>query len=139
MIKSKRAFLILWGIVFALTVFLLLIIPTRITGITIVTLVFDCVGFISQLILWSKLARGEQNAADVFENTPAAVVTCVYLAILFVLSILSGALNLLSVKATLIANIIILAAVWILLIALFGVKGHIQRVNSRQRDHHIEL
>lgn len=140
MIKSKKALIIFWGIAFALTLFLVLIIPAQITGITVVALVFDCVGFFSQLILWLKLSRGEERAKDVFRNAPAAVVTCVYLAILFVLSILYGVFpNTLTVKTAVIANVIIMAATWLLLVALLGAKGHIQRIDSRQRDHHIEL
>ena len=131
MINRKTAFLILWGTAFALTLFL---------GITLVALVFDCVGFISQLILWLKLARGEQSATDVFRNAPAAVVTCVYLASLLVLSILYGVFpNIFPVKTAVIVNVIIMAAAWLLLVALQGMKGHIQRIDSRQRDHHIEL
>ena len=140
MIKSKTAFLILWGTAFALTLFLLLIIPAQIMGITVVALVFDCVGFISQLILWLKLARGEQSATDVFRNAPAAVVTCAYLAILLVLSILYGVFpNTFPVKTAVIVNVIIMAAAWLLLVVLLGTKGYIQRIDSRQRDHHIEL
>lgn len=140
MIKSKKALIILWGIAFALSLFLVLIIPTQITGITIVTLVFDCVGFISQLILWLNLARKKQSAMDVFGNAPAAVVSCAYLAILLVLSIICGVFpNVFSIKTAVIVDVIIMAGAWLLLVALLGGKGHIQRVDSRQRDHHIEL
>ena len=140
MIKSKKALIILWGIAFALTLFLVLIIPAQITGIIIVAIVFDCVGFISQLVLWLKLAHGERSAKDVFGNAPAAVVSCVYLAILIGLSILCSAFpNMFSIKAAVIVYVIIMALAWLLLVALLGGKGHIQRVDSRQRDHHIEL
>ncbi len=140
MIKSKKALIILWGIAFALTLILVLIIPAQITSITIVTLVFDCVGFISQLILWLNLAREKQNAKAVFGNAPAAVVSCVYLAILFVFSILFGVFpNTFPVKTAVIVNVIIMVAAWLLLVALLGTKGYIHRVDSRQRDHHIEL
>ena len=137
---GKKALLILWGIAFALTLFLLLIIPEQITGITIVALVFDCVGFISHLILWLNLARGKQGAKNVFWNAPVAVVSCVYLAILFVLSILCSAFpNMFSIKTDVIVNVIIMVVTWLLLVALLGVKGHIQRIDSRQRDHRTEL
>lgn len=140
MIKSKKALIILWGIAFALTLFLVLIIPAQITGITIVAIVFDCVGFISQLILWLNLSRRKQSAKDIFGNAPAVVVSYVYLAILFVLSILCSAFpNMFSIKTAVIVDVIIIAAAWFLLVALLGGKGYIQRVDSRQRDHHIEL
>lgn len=140
MIKNKKALIILWGIAFALTLFLVLIIPAQITGTAIVALVFDCVGFISQLILWLNLAREKQSAKDVFGNAPAAVVSCVYLAILFVLSILCSAFpNVFYIKTAVIVDVIIMAAAWLLLVSLLGGKSHIQRVDSRQRDHHIEL
>ncbi len=140
MIKSRKAFLIPWGIAFALTLFLLLIIPAQITGVTIAALVFDCVGFLSQLVLWTRLERGAPGAKDVFGNAPAAVAACIYLAILLVFSILCGAFpDMFSVKSAVIFHVILLAAVWLLLAALLGAKGHIQRVDSRQRDHHSEL
>lgn len=140
MINGKKALLILWGLIFTLTLILLFFIPEQITSVTFVFLVFDCFGFVALLIFWIRLMRGEQNAKDVFGHFPAVVVSCVYLLILFVLSILCGlSPSLFSVKSSVLINIIIMVIAWIVLVALLGAKGHIQRVDSRQRDHRIEL
>ncbi len=140
MINGKKALLILWVLVFILTLILLLFIPEQITSVSFVFLAFDCIGFIALLILWINLLQGKQDAKDVFGNFPAVVVSCVYLLILFVLSILCGSSpSLFSVKSSVLINIIVMVLAWIVLVALLGAKGHIQRVDSRQRDHHTEL
>lgn len=140
MINGKKVLLILWGLVFALTLILIFFIPAQITSVTFVFLAFDCIGFIALLILWIKFLQGKQNAKDVFGHFPAVVVSCIYLLVLFVLSILCGLTpSLFSVKSSVLINIVIMAIAWISLVALLGTRGHIQRVDSRQRDHHIEL
>lgn len=140
MIDGKKVLLIIWGLIFTLTLILLFFIPEQITSVTFVFLTFDCIGFIALLILWINLMRGKQNAKDVFGHFPALIVSCIYLLILFVLSILCGFLpSLFSVKVSILINIIVMVIAWSVLVVLLGTKGHIHRVDSRQRDHHIEL
>ena len=140
MIKNKWALICAWFITFALSVFLILIIPDQYTSVIIAVLIFDCIAFISQLILWLQSSKGNQSAEGIFQNAPVFVVSCAYLAIECVFNVICAALpNALPFKTVLIVNVCILAVAWIVIAALYGTKNHIQRVGSRQKNNHVEL
>lgn len=140
MLKSKKALIILWCLAFALSTFLILYIPDSINSIVIISLAFACFGYVSQLLLWLRLLRTQPNAENHFRNLPIAVVSLVYLAIVSVFGIVCAvSKGSFPEKTVVIINAVALIAAWIVIVALLGTKGYIQRVDSRQKDHHIEL
>lgn len=60
--KNKSVILIVWLLCFALTMALLLLIPSQISPSIYVALTFDIIAFVSQLILW---LTGFGNKAEV--------------------------------------------------------------------------
>lgn len=140
MTKSKMALICAWFSSFMLSVFLILIIPENYTSVVITALVFDGVAFLSQFILWLKHAKEAQSAEGIFQKAPIFSVSCAYLAIEFAFSLICAAFSsALSFKAVLIINVCIFAVVWVLICALIGSKSHIQQVESRQKNNHVEL
>lgn len=129
-----------WLIAFSLSVFLLLIIPDHYNTSLFIALVFDVVAFISQLFLWRALLKKVEAAEDTFFNAPVMTVSLIYLLIQFLLTVIKGiAIDAISAKTTLIINCIVLSIAWIIIILLLETKNHAQRVDSRQKDHHVDL
>ena len=138
--KSRKTGVAVWAIAFALSIFLLLIIPNHYTGSVYVTLVFDGVAFISTLILWLNLFKNSKSEADAFFCSLAMTVSAIYIAIQLVICIATGILaGTLTIKLTLILNFIPAAIMWILILSILCSKNYAKRINSRQKDHHIEL
>ena len=71
---------------------------------------------------------------------PVAVASGAYLASVSALGIICSAVqNSIPEKTVVIINTVVLIAAWIVIAALLGTKGYIQRVDSRQKNHHVEL
>ncbi len=140
MIKSKRAMFFVWLIAFVLSVFLLLIIPDHYNTSLFIVMAFDGVAFVSQLFLWRSLLKKAEAAEDTFFNAPVLTVSLIYLLIQFLLSVIKGiAIDAISAKTTLIINGLVLSIAWIIITLLLETKNHAQRVDSRQKDHHVDF
>lgn len=135
--NKKSVTFIVWLLSFLLTIVLLMLIPTQISSAVYVVLVFDIIAFISQLVLW---LTGFGNKAEVFYKYPSMTVSIGYLAGQFILSlIVSFTADAISMKLVLIINIILLILAWIVLCVSINSVPHIQKVDSRQTDHHTKL
>ena len=140
MSKNRKTGIAIWIIAFALSVFLMLIIPNHYTGSIYVTLVFDGIAFISTLALWLNLFKNSKSATDVFYCSPAMTVSTGYLIIQFILCIVAGILaDTITVKLSLILNFILAVIMWILILSTLTSKNHAQCVDARQKNHHVEL
>ena len=140
MSKSRKTGVAIWVIAFALSVFLLLIIPNHYSGSVYVTLVFDGIAFKSTLVLWLNLFKNSKSAVDIFYCSPAMTVSTGYLIIQFILCIVAGILgDVMTIKLSLILNFILAAIMWVLILATLNSKNHAQRVDARQKNHHVEL
>ena len=138
--KDRKIGIVIWFIAFALTVLLLLVIPESITSSIIVALIFDSIAFISVLILWLSLFKNSTTQKDVFYCSPAMTVSTAYLMIQLIISIIVGLLaDMISLKALLILNFVIMAVVWIIILSAIRANDYANHVDSRQKDHHIEL
>ena len=138
--KSRKIGLSICFIAFALTIFLLLLIPESITSSIIMTLIFDAIAFISVLILWLSLFKNSTTPKDVFYCSPTITVSTAYLVIQLIISIIVGLqAETITFKASLIWNFVIMAVAWIIILSTISTKDHAKRIDSRQRDHHIEL
>ena len=138
--KSRKTGIAIWAVAFALSVFLLLIIPNHYTGSVYVTLIFDGAVFISTLVLWLNLFKNSKSASDVFYCSPAMTVSTGYITIQFVLCIVTGILaDAMTIKLSLILNFVLAAIAWILIFSTLSSKNHARRVDTRQKNHHVEL
>lgn len=122
----------------ALALFLLFIIPGDISSARIITAVFTVIAFLSQLFMWLSLFKGKVDAQGVFYQTPTITFSVVYMLTQFVLCILMAFITF-TTKISLVVNFVVLILMWILILALNSAKNHIQRVDCRQKNHHVEL
>ena len=140
MSKNKTIGIIMWVVLFALSVFLLFIIPNHYSSSIFVALAFDCIAFISLLIIWLKLLKTNSKPNDVFLATPAILISTIYMIVQFIICIVTAIVNDgISLKLSLIINVILMALMWVLILATLNAKNHANRIDSRQKDHHVEL
>ncbi len=140
MSKNKTIGIIMWVVLFALSVFLLFIIPNHYSSSIFVALVFDCIAFLSLLIIWLKLLQTNSKPNDVFLSTPAILISTIYMIVQFIICIVTAIVNDgISLKLSLIINVILMALMWVLILATLNAKNHANRIDSRQKDHHVEL
>ena len=130
----------IWALALALSVFLLLVIPSQYTAGIFVTLAFDLIAFISALILWITVFRRNKTPNDMFYHSPAMTISAVYLIIQFILCIAVGALGERVVfKVALTINFVLFVIMWALILSTLIANDHAKRVDSRQKDHHTVL
>ena len=140
MVKSKIFKFIIWFLTFVLSVFLLLMIPNSYSYSIWVTLVFDTIAFVSQLVLWLTIFNRPVGAKGVFNRYPTMIISSTYLAVEFMICVIVAvAGSSISFKIALIINFIIMVMAWIILLIMILSKDYIERLDNRQKDHHVEL
>jgi len=135
---NKKIGIVVWFLFFALTVFLLFIIPNEYTTEIWVTLGFTVVAFVSQLCMWLSMFKEKETPKGTFYNTPAAMVSTFYMLIQLVICVVT-ANKIMELKPTIIVNFVVLILCWIVLCMLVASKNHAKKVDSRQKDHHTKL
>lgn len=140
MSKNRKIGIGVWIIGFVLSIFLLLVIPQQPTSSIYLTLAFDIVAFVSSLILWLNLYRPGKTPKEQFYVSPVITMSAVYLVIQFIICVVEGLLvDKISFRGTLILNFITMAVMWFLILSTLIAKNHAQRVDLKQKDHHVEL
>ena len=138
--KAKVIKYVIWFLAFALSVFLLLVIPSSYSQSIWVTLVFDVIAFVSQLILWLTIFNRPVGAKGVFNRYPTMLVSSLYLIVEFIICIVMAVMgSSIPFKMSLIINFIVMVIAWIILLMMILSKDHVERIDSRQKDHHVEL
>lgn len=138
--KSRIIKCVIWFLAFALSVFLLLVIPGSYSQSIWVTLVFDVIAFVSQLILWLTIFNKPVGTKGVFNRYPTMFISSLYLVIEFIICVIVAvAGSSISFKMSLIINFIIMVVTWIILLMMILSKDHVERIDNRQKDHHVEL
>lgn len=134
--KKYYGFMI-WGLLLILTLFLALIIPEEYTAQIWAVVVFDVFTFASQFVIWFAKAK---TSKDTFYKYPAMTVSSVYLIMQFLISTVTAIINSgISFKLLLIVEVVLLVIMWILILATLMAKDKIESLDSRQKDHHIQL
>lgn len=138
--KSKIIKCVIWFLAFALSVFLLLVIPNTYSQSIWVTLVFDAIAFVSQLVLWLTIFNRPIGAKGIFNRYPTMLISSLYLVVQFIVCVIVAvAGSSISFKMSLIINFIIMVIAWIILLMMILSKDHVERIDNRQKDHHVEL
>lgn len=129
--------LIIWGLLLILTLFLALIIPKEYTAQIWTILVFDVIAFLSQFITWFAKAK---SSKETFYKYPSMTMSSIYLILQFGISTLTAIINTgMPFELLLIIEAILLVIMWILILSTLMAKDKIESLDSRQKDHHIEL
>jgi hypothetical protein len=129
--------LIIWGLLLALTLFLALIIPKTYTAQIWAVVVFDIIAFVSQFVIWFEKVKSSEKT---FYRYPAMVISTIYLVLQFIISTVVAVVNeAISFKAVLIINFLLLVIMWVLILSSRMARDKIESLDSRQKNHHIEL
>lgn len=138
--KRKTIGISIWLLMFVLSLVLLFIIPKEYSYSIWITVGFDVIGFVSQLLLWIVLFKGITDTDDAFYVVPTMTVSSVYLGIQLVVCIFIAVLgSKVSIRTTLILNIVLLILAWVIILLLAFGRDHAQKVDSRQKNHHTAL
>lgn len=129
----------LWGVGLLAVHLLIFCIATNFTTAIWVTYGFTLFVFFSQLILWLYLWRRPLGTKERFYYTPALLISVCHIILQTVLCLVFVLWNSASVKVAILFNALLLLVILALLILSFLSKNHIERVDHRQKDHHVEL
>ena len=138
--SNRKLGIIIWGLCFALAMVLMFCLERGLTTTFWVTLGFVCVAFLSafvfQILAWKTANTLDKQVL----HFPGILLSSIYALIqLPICIIFSLGSNSIPFKASIIINAIILIVAWVLILASLVGNDQIERVNSRQKDHHVEL
>lgn len=138
--KSNIIRFVIWFLSFTLSVIVLLVIPNSYNQSILTTLVFDAIAFVSQLVLWLTIFNKPIGAKGIFNRYPTMLISLIYLAIEFIVCVIVAVAGTsIPFKTTLIINFIIMVIAWIVILMMILSKDYVERIDSRQKDHHVEL
>lgn len=137
---SKKIAVAVWLLGLALANLLLFVLERGMTPTFWITLAFVWVAFLSALVFQIYLAKQSQTPDDGFLHIPAFMVSLIYAVAQIPISIIFalGSATIPAKEALLVQGILLIA-VWAVALLSLGGNDHIQKVNSRQKDHHTEL
>lgn len=137
--KNNRLLgIVLWGIGLAVECLLLLCLARSYSASVWVTFGFTLFAFISQLALWLYVWRSPLNANDSFLQMPLLMLSVWYMILQAIPCLLFAFWNAPAQIAALV-NAALTVVMWVLLILSMIAKGHIEKVDGRQKNHHREL
>lgn len=137
---SKKIGVAVWLLGLALANLLLFVLERGMTPTFWITLAFVWVAFLSALVFQIYLAKQSQPPDKGFLHIPAFAVSLTYkiaqipISVIFALG--SAAIP---ARVALLVQGILLIAAWAVALLSLGGNNHIQKVNSRQKDHHTNL
>lgn len=138
--SNKKLGIIIWGLCLVLAMILLFCLERGLTTTFWVTLGFVCAAFLSalvfQILTWKSTNTLDKQVLHFSGILLSNIYVLIQLPICIVFSLGS---NSIPFKASIIINAIIFIAAWVLILSSLVGNDHIERVNSRQKDHHVEL
>ncbi len=138
--SNKKLGIIIWGLCFALAMVLMFCLERGLTTTFWVTLGFVCAAFLSalvfQILAWKTANTLDMQVLHFSRILLSNIYALIQLPICIIFSLGSDSIPF---KASIIINAIILIVAWVLILASLVGNDHIERVNSRQKDHHVEL
>ena len=135
-----KKLLAIWALGLILSNVLLFTVSNALTATIWISFAFMITAYIAVLLLWLCVTHDAKTADEQFLSLPSLTVSLFYLGIqLPVAMIFAFGATVISYRITILVHTIILVTAWIAIIA--GIMGnrHIEKVNSRQKNHHKEL
>lgn len=134
---SKKIAVTVWFLGLALANLPLFVLERGMTPTFWITLAFVWAAFLSALVFQIYLTKQSQTPKDGFLHIPAFMVSLIYAIVQIPISIIfalgSAAIP---AKAALLVQGVLLIAAWAVALLSLGGNDHIQKVNSRQKNHH---
>ena len=140
MSRNKKIGLAIWALSLILVLVLMFCLETGMTPTFWVTFGFVCVAFVSslvfQIITWKNSETLDKQVLHLSGITISSVYALIQIPVGVVFSIGATAI---STKPTILVNAVLLIVAWVLILSSLVGNDHIEKVNSRRKDHHIEL
>jgi len=134
--NNKILGLIAWVLGLTFSLLLIFFVPKNLTESTYAVSVCTVLVYLLHLTLWLALQKGKVE----FHNLPPLTLSILSLLAQSIWAIIvSFASAVISAKtAILVSVLLIIIQVFVIVLAIVS-KNHIESVNKRQKDHHIEL
>lgn len=140
MSKDKKLGLIIWLLAFALALIFMFCIVNDETPTFWITFGFVCFAFISTLFFHLVIWKNSTTTDKLFIRMSPIIVSSVYMIAQIPVGIVfSLGSATIPHKAALLVNAVICIIAWIVILSGLVGNDHIEKVNSRQKDHHTEL
>lgn len=140
MSKDKKIGIAVWALGLILVMVLMFCLEHGMTATFWTMFVFTCVAFVSalifQLLTWKQINNSDQQV----QYLSGIIIANMYMVLQIPLSLIfSLGSATIPFKVAILINAIILIAAWILALISLSGNEHIEKVNSRQKNHHVEL
>lgn len=140
MSNDRKMGLIVWGLCMLLCTVLIFSLEHGFTRTLIITIMFVCFAFISFFIFQSYIWKKGRTREGVFLKISSIIVSYFYLLVQIPICIIfSIGSNIISYKIAILVNMVLVVIVWGMILGGLVGNEHIEKVNNRQKNHHIEL
>ena len=140
MSKDKKLGVVIWLLSFALAMVFMFCLERGETATFWITFGFVCFAFVSTLLFHLVLWKNSTTTDKLFLRLSPIVVSSVYMIAQIPIGIVfSLGSSSIPYKATLLVNAVVCIISWIIILSGLVGNDHIEKVNSRQKDHHTEL
>lgn len=138
--NNKTLAFILWVLFLAIGMLFLCMIPKTMNATSIALIIFTLVIFLGQLILWLMLSKEGSTKEKTFLNLPVYMYSIYVMIIQLAVDILcSFFAERIPIKLVIFVEIIFLVVQCIIIVMSLITKNSIEKLDSRQKNHHIEL
>ena len=128
----------LWFLALAAVHLIVFLAARELTAALLIAYGFTIFAFVSQLVLWLVIWQKTLDGKQQFLHAPALTYSLLYLVGQVVLCLIFAFVRT-SAKTAVFVNGLTLILFWALLVLSLIGKNHIERVDQRQKNHHIEL
>ena len=136
--NNKSLGIVLWVLALAAVHLIVFLAARELTATLWISYGFTMFAFISQLVLWLVAWKKPMDGKQQFLHTPVLTYSLLHLAGQTVVCLIFAFVHA-SAKTTVLVNGLVLIVFWALMVLSLIGKNHIERVDRRQKDHHVEL
>lgn len=135
-----KKLLAVWALGLILSNVLLFTLANTLTATFWISFAFIVVAYVAVLFLWLRTAKDAKSADQQFLKIPSLTVSLGYLGIQIPLAIVFAlGTMVISYRIAILVHSVVLVVAWIMMIGGTAGNRHIEKVNSRQKNHHKEL
>ena len=136
--NNKLLGVMLWFLSLAAVHLIVFLAARELTAALWISYGFTMFAFVSQLVLWLAAWKKPMDGKQQFLHTPVLAYSLLYLVGQTAVCLFFAFVHA-SVKTAVLVNGLVLIAFWALMVLSLIGKNHIERVDQRQKDHHVEL
>ena len=136
--NNKLLGIVLWFLALAAVHLIVFLVARELTAALWISYGFTIFAFVSQLALWLAAWKKPMNGKSQFLHTPVLIYSLFYLLGQTMLCLIFAFVHISLKTAVLVNSLVLIAFLALMVLSLIG-KNHIERVDQRQKNHHIEL